>query len=124
MNSTSLQRRRRGGPQRGSNIACSLLSCFALRQCFASKSSLQPRRSLRHHHLDELLVVDLPVAVDVRLADHLVDLLVRELLAQVRHDVAKLGRTDEAVAVAVEDLEGLDQLLLGVRVLHLARHEG
>merc|ERR1711918_274157 len=38
---------------------------------------------LRHHHLDELLVVDLPVAIDVRLADHLVDLLVRELLAEV-----------------------------------------
>ena len=36
---------------------------------------------LRHHHLHELLVVDLPVAVHVRLADHLVDLLVRQLLA-------------------------------------------
>ena len=51
-----------------------------------------------------LLVVDLPVAIDVRLADHLVDLLVRELLAEVRHHVAQLGGADEAVAIAVEHL--------------------
>merc|ERR1719456_2060168 len=37
--------------------------------------------------------------------------------------MAKLGGRDESVAIAVEDLEGLDQLLLGVGVLHLARHE-
>ena len=36
---------------------------------------------LGHHHLDELLVVDLAIAVNVGLADHLVDFLVRELLA-------------------------------------------
>merc|ERR1711907_614795 len=68
-------------------------------------------RLLRHHHLDELLVVDLPVAIDVRLADHLVDLLVRQLLAEVRHHVAQLGGADEAVAITVEHLEGLDELL-------------
>ena len=51
-----------------------------------------------------LLVVDLPVAIDVRLADHLVDLLVRELLAEVRHHVAQLGGADEAVAITVEHL--------------------
>jgi hypothetical protein len=38
---------------------------------------------LGHHHLDELLVVDLAVTVDVGLADHLIDLLVGELLAEV-----------------------------------------
>ena len=78
---------------------------------------------LGHHHLDELLVVDLAVAVDVRLAEHLVDLLVRELLAEVGHDVAQLGGGDEAVAVLVEHLERLLELLLGVGVLHLAGHE-
>ena len=51
-----------------------------------------------------LLVVDLPVAIDVRLADHLVDLLVRQLLAEVRHHVAQLGGADEAVAITVEHL--------------------
>mmetsp|Transcript_54403 Transcript_54403/g.161653 ORF Transcript_54403/g.161653 Transcript_54403/m.161653 type:complete len:210 (+) Transcript_54403:166-795(+) len=78
---------------------------------------------LGHHDLDELLVVDLAVTVNVRLADHLVDLLVSQLLAEVGHDVAELSRRDEAVAVLVEDTEGLLELLLGVGVLHLARHE-
>merc|ERR1719263_1974340 len=38
-------------------------------------------RLLGHHDLDELLVVDLAVAVNVGLAEHLVDLLVGQLLA-------------------------------------------
>eukprot|EP00968_Pinguiococcus_pyrenoidosus_P015250 scaffold1398_cov259-Pinguiococcus_pyrenoidosus.AAC.7 len=58
----------------------------------------------RHHHLHELFVVDLAVAVDVCLADHLVDFLVCELLAEVGHDVAELRRGDEAVAILVEHL--------------------
>ena len=32
--------------------------------------------SLGHHHLHKLLIIDLTVAVDIRLADHLVDLRV------------------------------------------------
>eukprot|EP00968_Pinguiococcus_pyrenoidosus_P014577 scaffold1313_cov250-Pinguiococcus_pyrenoidosus.AAC.13 len=79
---------------------------------------------LAHHHLHELFVVDLAVAVDVGFPDHLVHLLVRELLAQVGHDVAQLGGADEAVAVLVEDLKGFEDLLLRVRILHLARHHG
>ena len=130
---------------------------------------------LGHHHLHELLVVDLTVTVDIRLParassreqgsgthvswtkpalaslnargnmpmnkamsscdaelagslatgttaanewhdrgashahgpDHLVNLLVCELLAEVGHNVAQLSGRDEAVAVLVEDLEGL-----------------
>ena len=54
---------------------------------------------LRRHHRHELFVVDLTVAVDVSLADHLVDLLVGQLLAEVGHHVTKLGRGDEPVAV-------------------------
>ena len=50
---------------------------------------------------------------------HLVDLFVRELLAEVCHDVAQLCGTDEAVAIAVKHLEGLDQLFLRVSILHL-----
>ena len=37
------------------------------------------------HHRDELLVVDLAVPVDVRLSDHLVHLLVSQLLPKVGH---------------------------------------
>mmetsp|Transcript_2178 Transcript_2178/g.7340 ORF Transcript_2178/g.7340 Transcript_2178/m.7340 type:complete len:210 (+) Transcript_2178:1150-1779(+) len=81
-----------------------------------------PPSLLGHHHLDELLVVDLAVAVDVGFAEHLVDFFVGELFAEVGHDVAELGGGDEAVAVLVEDLEGFEDFLLGVGVLHFPGH--
>merc|ERR1719478_1408185 len=102
-------------------------ACISRYSREATKSvsvALQAFRLLGHHDLDELLVVDLAVTVNVGLADHLVDLLVGELLAEVGHDVAELSRRDEAVAVLVEDAEGLLELLLRVGVLHLAGHEG
>lgn len=68
------------------------------------------------------LVIDLTVAVDVGLADHLVDLLVGELLAEVGHDVAQLSRRYEPVAVLVEDTECFADFLLAIRVLHFAGH--
>merc|ERR1712124_104354 len=71
-------------------------------------SCRSPSASLRHHHLHEFLVVDLPVTIHISLADHLINLLIGELLAQVGHHVTKLGRADEAVAVTVKDLEGLN----------------
>jgi hypothetical protein len=41
----------------------------------------------------------LTVSVNVCLSDHLVDLLVRQLLAQVGHDVTKFGGGNETVAI-------------------------
>merc|ERR1719211_160116 len=79
--------------------------------------------SLSHHHLDELLVIDLAIPVDVCLADHLINLLICELLPEIGHHVAVLGRTDEAVAVAIKDLECFDQLLLCICILHLPCHQ-
>lgn len=67
-------------------------------------------------------VVDLTVAINIGLADHLVDLLVRQLLAQIRHYVAQLGGRDETVAVLVEYSESLSNLLFAVGVLHFTRH--
>merc|ERR1711924_303810 len=69
---------------------------------------------LGHHHLDELFVVDLAITINVSLTDHFIDFFVGELLAEVGHDVTKLCSGDEAVAVLVEDLESLKDLLLGV----------
>eukprot|EP00406_Dinophysis_acuminata_P075023 CAMPEP_0179245230 /NCGR_PEP_ID=MMETSP0797-20121207/18464_1 /TAXON_ID=47934 /ORGANISM="Dinophysis acuminata, Strain DAEP01" /LENGTH=144 /DNA_ID=CAMNT_0020952767 /DNA_START=162 /DNA_END=596 /DNA_ORIENTATION=- len=68
----------------------------------------------RHHHLHKLVVVDLAVLVLVRLADELVDLLLGELLAQARQDMPQLLLADATVAVAVEDLERLGELLVGI----------
>merc|ERR1712107_207103 len=80
--------------------------------------------SLSHHHLDELLIVDLAIAIHVRLPDHLIDLLISKLLAKIRHDVTQLGGTDKSIAITVEHLECLDELLLRVCVLHLSCHQG
>jgi hypothetical protein len=44
------------------------------------------------------------VTILISLADHLIDFLVGQLLANGCHDMAKLGSGDEAVVIAVEDL--------------------
>ena len=85
---------------------------------------LTVKLSLSHHHADELLVVNVTVTIDVSLTDHLIDLFVGQLLTKICHDVTQLGRRDQPVAITIEDFEGLDQLLLSVRILHLAGHEG
>merc|ERR1711910_189913 len=56
--------------------------------------------------------------------DHLIHLLIGELLSQVGHHVPELSRGDETVAVLVEDAERLPNLLLAVCVLHLPGHHG
>lgn len=67
---------------------------------------------LGHHHLHELLVVDLSIPVDIRLTNHLVHFLVCKLLAEVGHDVAKLGGRDETVTIFVENFERFQDLFL------------
>lgn len=86
--------------------------------------------------------VNTTIAILVRLADHLVNLIVGELLTDRRHDVTKLGCGNEAVVVTIEyleaiiskivasmgsyvtNLESLANLLLGIGVLHLPGHHG
>lgn len=81
--------------------------------------------SAESHRLSHAqLTVDPSVAVLVSLPDHLIDLVIGELLADAGHDVPELSGGNEAVVVTVEDLEGLANLLLGVGILHLARHHG
>ena len=46
--------------------------------------------SLLHHHLDELLIVDLAITVHISLPDHLVHLLICQLLPQIRHHMPQL----------------------------------
>merc|ERR1712113_1378194 len=96
---------------------------------FRLSKRVQARRTLPwpslfcHHHLDELLIIDLAIAVDVCLSDHFINFLIRKLLAKVRHDVAKLSCTDEAVTIAIENLERLNQLFFSIRIFHLTCHK-
>ena len=72
--------------------------------------------SLGHHHFHKLLIVDLAITINVSLTDHLVHLFIRELLTKVGHDVAQLSSTDEAIAIAIENLEGFNQLFFGIGI--------
>merc|ERR1719345_159452 len=80
--------------------------------------------SLCHHHLHELFVIDLTIAIDICLPDHLINLLIGEFFSEIGHDVTQLCGTDEAIAVTVKHLEGLNQFFLRVCVFHLACHQG
>ncbi len=84
----------------------------------------QIRCLLGHHHLYELLVVDLTISIDIGFADHFVNLFIGQLFTKVGHDVTKLGGRDEAISVLVKDLEGFKDLFFAVGVLHLAGHHG
>ena len=46
----------------------------------------------------------------------------KQILTEIGHNMPQLRGADVSVAIAVEDLEGLLDLLLAVRVAHLARH--
>lgn len=70
------------------------------------------------------LTVDSAIAVLVSLSDHLINLIISELLADGGHDMSKLSSRNETVVVTVEHLESLADLLLRVGILHLARHHG
>ena len=91
-----------------------------------------------------MLTINASIAILVGLADHLVNLVISQLLANRGHDMTELGGGDEAVVVTVENLgwcqlfalkssrcgpitpylEGLPDLLLGISVLHFASHHG
>ena len=68
--------------------------------------------------------IDPSIAILVSLPDHLIHLIISQLLSDARHDVTQFGGRNEAVVVAVENFEGLTNLLFAVGILHLARHHG
>lgn len=65
----------------------------------------------------------MPIPVNISLSDHLIYLFVSQLLSQVGHHVPQLCCRNEAIAVPVKDLESLDQLFLGVGILHFSIFE-
>lgn len=73
--------------------------------------------------LDEVCVLDHALVVDIGFAEEVVNLVLVQLLTDVRQYVAQLGGVDQTVAVTVKDLEGLLQLLLGVLVACLRNHK-
>lgn len=51
---------------------------------FFFSSVLHDSFNLAYHHLDELLIVDLAILINIRLANHLIDLFLGQLLACIR----------------------------------------
>ena len=64
-----------------------------------------PCCSFLHHHLHEFLIVDLAIAVHVSLPDHLIHLLVCQLLPQVSHYMPQLHTTIKYVRSAVHSMK-------------------
>ena len=58
------------------------------------------------------------------LTDHKSDSLFGKLLTKVGTDMSKLSGRDKTIAITIEDLEGLNELLLKLGCLNLAGHEG
>jgi hypothetical protein len=52
-----------------------------------------------------VLTVNSSIAVLISLSDHLVNLIISQLLANGCHDVTELGSGDEAVVITIKDLE-------------------
>merc|ERR1719245_2255099 len=71
--------------------------------------------SVGHDGLDEFVVVDVSVGVFLALEQN-VDFFLRQFLTEGGKHVTKFGRVDVAVAVLVENLETLEEVLVAARV--------
>jgi hypothetical protein len=56
------------------------------------------------------LTINSPVTILISLADHFINFVVGQLFANGCHNMSKFSRRDEAVVVAIEDLERFLQL--------------
>mmetsp|Transcript_3684 Transcript_3684/g.5046 ORF Transcript_3684/g.5046 Transcript_3684/m.5046 type:complete len:327 (-) Transcript_3684:1222-2202(-) len=93
--------------------------------CFHSQSS--GRLLAPSDHRIELCPRHLAIAICVHHANHLIDLFVRHLLANVDEHMPNLSRTNEVVFIKIECLEGLQYLVvskLAGGVSHCVVHVG
>mmetsp|Transcript_22191 Transcript_22191/g.51039 ORF Transcript_22191/g.51039 Transcript_22191/m.51039 type:complete len:205 (+) Transcript_22191:569-1183(+) len=77
---------------------------------------------LVRHDSHELLLVHLAVAVQIRLSDHLLQLLVCHVLTQLARYPLEIAEGDLTRLVIIEELEDTSDFLWRVSVAHLARH--
>merc|ERR1712110_1054690 len=74
------------------------------------------------HDAVELVDVDLTIAITVGLVDHVLELLVVDVLTELLSDTGKVAEGDLVCVVIVEQLEHLLDVLAGVLLAHLASH--
>merc|ERR1719182_387101 len=74
------------------------------------------------HDAVELVDVDLTIAITVSLVDHVLELLLVDVLTELLGDTAQVAEGDLAGVVVIEQLEHLLDVLAGVLLTHLAGH--
>merc|ERR1711987_22619 len=74
------------------------------------------------HDPVELVNVDLTITIAVGLVDHVLELLLVDVLAELLCDAAQVAQGDLAGVVVIEQLEHLLDVLTGVLLTHLAGH--
>merc|ERR1711934_504438 len=74
------------------------------------------------HDAVELVEVDLAITITVGLVDHVLELLLVDVLAELLGHTAQVAEGDLAGVVVVEQLEHLLDVLAGVLLAHLAGH--
>lgn len=76
-----------------------------------------------HHHSNKLFVIDVSISIYVCFSNHFIHLFFCEFLAQIGHYMSEFCSRDEAISIPVKDFEGLNELLLSVRIFHLPGHQ-
>merc|ERR1712050_704268 len=86
----------------------------ALRTVHEARPTHWSHASASHHHLHELIATDLALPIEVAV------LILADLLP---HDLEDVLGADEAITIAVEDVESLDKLLLLVCLPRFTLHQ-
>merc|ERR1712184_168132 len=74
------------------------------------------------HDAVELINVDLAITIAVSLVDHVLELLIVDVLTELLSDTGKVAEGDLVGVVIIEELEHLLDVLAGVLLTHLASH--
>merc|ERR1719453_250028 len=74
------------------------------------------------HNAEELLLVDLTVAITVSLIDHLLKLLISHPLAELLGHTLQVLERDLAGLIIIEQAEGLENLILRITIQNLVGH--
>merc|ERR1719198_2850463 len=74
------------------------------------------------HDAVELINVDLTIAIAVSLVDHVLELLIIDVLTELLSNTCQVAEGDLVGVVVIEELEHLLDVLAGVLLAHLAGH--
>merc|ERR1711896_49328 len=74
------------------------------------------------HDAVELVKVDLAITITVGLVDHVLELLIIDVLTELLSNASEVAEGDLVGVVVIEELEDLLDVLTGILLAHLASH--